>query len=82
MTDVRKAVTATDPSSKHKRPSMARRHTPVAAQKLGRSHREREREYHESWEDERESFPQFWYVLHFLPNFNICTNLSGAQHDL
>ncbi|KAJ4170115.1 hypothetical protein NW754_006258 [Fusarium falciforme] len=54
-TDVRKTVTATDPS-KYKRPVMTRRHTP---QKLGRSQRERERERTESWEDERESFPQF-----------------------
>lgn len=55
-TDVRKVVTATDPA-KYKRPVMTRRHTP---QKLGRSQREREREWTESWEDERESFPQFW----------------------
>lgn len=59
MTDVRKAVTATDPA-KYKRPAMTRKQTP---QKLGRSQREREREWSESWEDERESFPQFWYVL-------------------
>lgn len=62
MTDVRRAVTATDPSAKPRRPGMTRRHTPVSAQKLGRSHRERERErdWKESWDDERESFPQFW----------------------
>ncbi|PNY27919.1 Uncharacterized protein TCAP_02161 [Tolypocladium capitatum] len=59
MTDVRKAVAATDPSTKHRRPAMARRHTPVSAQKLGRGHRERERDWQESWDDERESFPQF-----------------------
>ncbi|EFY90206.1 hypothetical protein MAC_03721 [Metarhizium acridum CQMa 102] len=59
MTDVRKSVTATDPTSKHKRPGMTRRHTPVNAQKLGRSHRERERDYQDAWEDERESFPQY-----------------------
>ena len=38
---------------------MTRRHTPGSAQKLGRSHRERD--HYE--EDERESFPQFWYVM-------------------
>ncbi|RBR16687.1 uncharacterized protein FIESC28_06840 [Fusarium coffeatum] len=54
-TDVRKTSTTTD-SSKYKRPVMTRRHTP---QKLGRSQRERERECSASWEDERESFPQF-----------------------
>ncbi|KJK77571.1 hypothetical protein H634G_07310 [Metarhizium anisopliae BRIP 53293] len=59
MTDVRKSMTATDPTSKHKRPGMTRRHTPVNAQKLGRSHREREREHQDAWEDERESFPQY-----------------------
>lgn len=60
MTDVRKAVVASD--TRHKRPAMSRRQTPVNAQMLGRSQREREREreWHESWEDERESFPQFW----------------------
>lgn len=62
MTDVRKTVVASD--NRYKRPTMSRRQTPVNAQMLGRSarDREREREWHESWEDERESFPQFWYV--------------------
>ncbi|KAI3577095.1 hypothetical protein IWW34DRAFT_851437 [Fusarium oxysporum f. sp. albedinis] len=65
-TDVRKAVTATDPA-KYKRPVMTRRHTP---QKLGRSQREREREWTESWEDERESFPQFCMTCEkqFIPH--------------
>ncbi|KAF4976205.1 hypothetical protein FZEAL_7097 [Fusarium zealandicum] len=54
-TEARKTVSATDPT-KYKRPAMTRRHTP---QKLGRSQRDRERERTESWEDERESFPQF-----------------------
>ncbi|KAF7550787.1 hypothetical protein G7Z17_g5453 [Cylindrodendrum hubeiense] len=66
LTDVRKAVTATDPS-KYKRPAMTRRQTP---QKLGRSQREREREWSESWEDERESFPQFCMTCEkqFIPH--------------
>ncbi|KAK2591388.1 hypothetical protein QQS21_010913 [Conoideocrella luteorostrata] len=59
MTDVRKAVSVSDPSSKHKRPGMTRRHTPGGAQKPARGHRERERHHHDSWDDERESFPQF-----------------------
>ncbi|QUC19470.1 uncharacterized protein UV8b_03711 [Ustilaginoidea virens] len=60
-TDVRRAVTATDPSARHKRPSMTRRHTPVAAQKQSRSHRDRDRDRdpYDAWDDERESFPQF-----------------------
>ncbi|GAB0133962.1 hypothetical protein EsDP_00002351 [Epichloe bromicola] len=62
MTDVRKSATSTEPSSKqHKRPGMSRRHTPSSTQKSSRSHREREREreYYDTWQDERESFPQF-----------------------
>ncbi|TDZ68275.1 hypothetical protein CTRI78_v002263 [Colletotrichum trifolii] len=60
MTDVKKAVTATDPSRYAKRPStLSRRQTPVTAQKLGKNPRDREREWQDSWDDERESFPQF-----------------------
>jgi hypothetical protein len=67
MTDVRKATTASDSSSKHKssRPAaMSRRSTTQIAQKLGKNPRDREREWEEErwWEEERESFPQFWYV--------------------
>ncbi|EXF79597.1 hypothetical protein CFIO01_11362 [Colletotrichum fioriniae PJ7] len=54
-----KTVTATDPSRYGKRPStLTRRQTP---QKLGKNprDREREREQQDSWDDERESFPQF-----------------------
>ncbi|KAF4838998.1 hypothetical protein CGCTS75_v000060 [Colletotrichum tropicale] len=55
-----KTVTATDPSRYGKRPTtLSRRQTPVAAQKLGKSHRDREREWQDSWDDDRESFPQF-----------------------
>lgn len=68
-TDVRKAVTLTELSAKYSskssRPApMTRRTTPQSAQKLGKSPRDREREWDEErwWEDERESFPQFWYV--------------------
>ncbi|KYK60012.1 hypothetical protein DCS_01146 [Drechmeria coniospora] len=62
MTDVRRAVTVTDLSSKNRRPAASRKHTPVSGQKLGRSVRERERERQDSWADERESFPQYWSV--------------------
>ncbi|KAK0389373.1 hypothetical protein NLU13_2948 [Sarocladium strictum] len=55
MTDVRRSVTASDPS-KPRRPGLSRKHTP---QKLGRSHRERERDWTDSWDEERESFPQY-----------------------
>lgn len=66
-TDVRKAgaVTVTDLSRHHKssRPAMTRRTTTQG--KLGKSHRDREREMEDEYwlSDERESFPQFWYVL-------------------
>ncbi|KAF7548954.1 hypothetical protein G7046_g8494 [Stylonectria norvegica] len=65
-TDVRKTVTATDPS-KYKRPAMTRKHTP---QKLGRSQRQREQDRLEAWEDERESFPQFCMTCEkqFIPH--------------
>jgi hypothetical protein len=66
MTDVRKAVTATDVSyKKASRPSMTRRTTPQTVPKLGKNPRDREREWEEDrwWDDERESFPQYWYVV-------------------
>lgn len=65
-TDVRKAVTVTDLASRHKssRPAMTRRTTPQVSHKLGKNPREREREMEDEYwlSDERESFPQFWYV--------------------
>jgi hypothetical protein len=71
MTDVRKAVTISELSAKYNskssRPApLTRRTTPQVAQKLGKSPREREREWDDErwWDDERESFPQFWYVKH------------------
>jgi hypothetical protein len=47
--------------TKNKRPVMSRKHTPVSAQKLGKSQRdrEREREREDILNDERESFPQY-----------------------
>jgi hypothetical protein len=50
--------------TKNKRPVMSRKHTPVSAQKLGKSQRdrEREREREDILNDERESFPQYWCV--------------------
>ncbi|GJC90886.1 hypothetical protein ColTof4_13392 [Colletotrichum tofieldiae] len=60
-----KTVTATDPSRYGKRPStLTRRQTP---QKLGKNPRDRERELQDSWDDQRESFPQFWYVYTHHP---------------
>ncbi|KAH6693703.1 hypothetical protein F5X68DRAFT_46500 [Plectosphaerella plurivora] len=69
MTDVRKAVTATDPS-RYKRPSMNRRTTPVSTQKPGRKTRDRERDAQDAWADERESFPQFCMTCEkqFIPH--------------
>ncbi|KAL2157029.1 hypothetical protein VTH06DRAFT_7949 [Thermothelomyces fergusii] len=63
LTDVRKAVTVTDSSSKKhpSRPSMSRRVTPQSVPKLGKSPRDRERELDEQrwWDEERESFPEY-----------------------
>lgn len=63
QTDVRKAVTVSD-LSRPRRPQLARRQTPQNVQKLGKSPRVREKEWEEErwWDDDRESFPQFWYV--------------------
>lgn len=70
-TDVKKAVTVSDPTSRHKatRPAMTRRNTP--SHKLGKSPRNREREMEDEYwlSDERESFPLFWYVSPTSPPF-------------
>lgn len=62
--DVRKAVTVSDLSSRHKssRPAMTRRTTSQVGLKLGKNPRDREREMEDEYwlSDERESFPQFW----------------------
>ncbi|KAK4137439.1 hypothetical protein BT67DRAFT_109195 [Trichocladium antarcticum] len=63
MTDARRSVTATDLSYKKtsSRPTMTRRTTPQTVPKLGKSPRDREREWEEDrwWDEERESFPQY-----------------------
>jgi hypothetical protein len=69
MTDVRKAVTVSDLASKPRRPqTLSRKSTPQTVQKLGKNPRHREKEWEEErwWEDDRESFPQFWYVAILL----------------
>ncbi|KAI9166793.1 hypothetical protein HJFPF1_02908 [Paramyrothecium foliicola] len=69
-TDVRRTVTVSD-LSRPKRPAMSlRRHTPASAQKLGRSQRDRERDWQESWDNDRESFPQFCMTCEkqFIPH--------------
>ncbi|KAL1869076.1 hypothetical protein VTK73DRAFT_3384 [Phialemonium thermophilum] len=74
MTDVRKAVNVSDLASKHKsqRPALGtRKSTSQTVHMLGKSPREREREWEEerNWEEERESFPQFCMTCEkqFLP---------------
>lgn len=71
LTDVRKAVTASDPAArKHSsRPAaMTRRITPQTIPKLGKTSRDREKEWDQDhwWDEERESFPQYWYVIKTL----------------
>ncbi|KAK4190087.1 hypothetical protein QBC35DRAFT_111454 [Podospora australis] len=78
MTDVRKAVTASDFSTYKKHSSrpatMTRRITPQSpsALKLGKSPRDRERELDEErwWDEEREAFPQYcmYCETQFLPS--------------
>ncbi|KAK3302171.1 uncharacterized protein B0T15DRAFT_295123 [Chaetomium strumarium] len=67
LTDVRKAVTATDPTyKKHSsRPApMARKSSTQNAPKLGKSPRDREKELDDErwWDEERESFPQYCMI--------------------
>ncbi|KAK1769269.1 hypothetical protein QBC33DRAFT_513492 [Phialemonium atrogriseum] len=90
MTDVRKVVTVSDLSSKHKssRPApMTRKTTPQGGQKLGKSPRDREKEWEEDrfFDDERESFPQFCMTCEkqFVPHderFLYCSEACRA-HD-
>jgi hypothetical protein len=44
---------------------MTRRTTPQTAPKLGKNPRDREKELDEQrwWDEERESFPEYWYVV-------------------
>ncbi|KAK9423074.1 hypothetical protein SUNI508_04368 [Seiridium unicorne] len=76
MTDVRKAVTVSDPSRPKRPQTLSRRTTPSVVQKLGKNPRDREREWDEErgWEDERESFPQYCMTCEkqFVP--------SGERH--
>jgi hypothetical protein len=73
LTDVRKAVTATDPSYKKysSRPApMTRRITPQSVPKLRRSTRDREKEEEDRWwDEERESFPEYCMICEkqFVP---------------
>jgi hypothetical protein len=66
MTDVRKAVTVSD-LTKPRRPQTLSRRSTQTVPKLGKNPKDREREWEEqrAWDDERESFPQFWYVAAF-----------------
>ncbi|KAG6028194.1 hypothetical protein E4U41_000759 [Claviceps citrina] len=77
MTDVRKAATSSESSSKSKRPSTTRRHTPSGSSKSSRSHRERDRErdQYDDWQQEPESFPQFWYAS------QMSTYSAGGGHS-
>ncbi|KAH8890784.1 hypothetical protein GQ53DRAFT_765522 [Thozetella sp. PMI_491] len=90
MTDVRKAVTVSDLSTKHKpsRPApLTRRHTPQASQKLGRNPRDRERELEEErwFDEERDSFPTYCMTCEkqFVPQderFLYCSE-ACRMHD-
>lgn len=76
MTDLRKAEHKTTTS----RPApITRRTTPQVMQKLGKNPRDREREWEDErlFDEERESFPQYWYVS----NFVFCLLLSALLHS-
>ncbi|KAK3333597.1 hypothetical protein B0T19DRAFT_399261 [Cercophora scortea] len=91
MTDVRKAASSTDVSSKNKTSSrpgpVTRRTTPQAVQKLGKNPRDREKEWEEErwFDEERESFPQYCMICEkqFVPSddrFLYCSD-SCRMHD-
>jgi len=90
MTDVRKAVAASDtsPASRHKpAASASSRRAAATPQKLGKSPRDREREWEDErwWEEERESFPQYCMTCEkqFVPQderFLYCSEACRA-HD-
>lgn len=67
LTDVRKAVTVSDLSKPRRPQTLSRKQTPQTALKLGKSPKVREKEWEEErwFEDDRESFPQFWYVAKY-----------------
>ncbi|KAK4157938.1 hypothetical protein C8A00DRAFT_39790 [Chaetomidium leptoderma] len=74
MTDVRRAVTATDPSYRKysSRPApMTRKITPQSVPKLARNTRDRERDREEErwWDQERQSFPEYCMICEkqFVP---------------
>ncbi|KAI1483930.1 hypothetical protein F4774DRAFT_2199 [Daldinia eschscholtzii] len=74
-TDVRKVGTTSDVSKPRRPQTLTRKSTPQTVLKLGKNPRDREREWEEErWvEDERESFPQFWYVFSVLyTQLNLC----------
>lgn len=60
MTDVRKAVTATDPARLKRPATVTRRVTPQGSARKSSSHRERDWQEEHFFEEERESFPQYW----------------------
>jgi hypothetical protein len=74
MTDVRKAGSTADASRSRRPQTLTRKSTPQTLQKLGKSPRNREREWEQDqWsEEERESFPQYWYVSHAI-HFSLFT---------
>ncbi|KAK0630786.1 hypothetical protein B0T17DRAFT_231334 [Bombardia bombarda] len=90
MTDVRKAVGPSEPSTKHKssRPApMTRRTTPQVVPKLGKNPKDREREWEEErwFDEERESFPQYCMICEkqFAPSsdrFLYCSD-TCRMHD-
>ncbi|RWA04607.1 hypothetical protein EKO27_g10500 [Xylaria grammica] len=96
MTDIRKAGSTTDASRSRRPQTLTRKSTPQSLQKLGKSPRDREREWEEQqWsEDEGQSFPQYWYAptpfvffsayvpLPFvLPEFRMKVASLGATYD-
>jgi hypothetical protein len=79
MTDVRKAVSTSESSrhSKSRPAALTRKSTP---QKLGKSPKEREKDFRKQDfdDDEFDTFPQYWYVF-FYKFVYLCTSMGNPS---
>ncbi|KAI1331285.1 hypothetical protein F5Y16DRAFT_395725 [Xylariaceae sp. FL0255] len=87
MTDVRKAGSGADPSRTKRPQTLSRKATPQVLHKLGKSPRDREREWEEErWcDDERDTFPQYCMTCEkqFITQDERCLYCSDScrKHD-
>lgn len=63
---------------------MTRRTTPQTVPKLGKNPRDREKELDEQrwWDEERESFPEYWYVVNIPFRFTASLHLFASPQGI